>query len=109
VFNTVINNLKQDHCVHMEFLGVDNRKRLTGTHETSPFNELTYGIGDRSKSLRIATTLYRDNNTYTSKRKPAGYIEDRRPSANMDPYVVCSVIAQSAFAPALPHLTQDLK
>jgi glutamine synthetase len=77
----------------MKFLGIDNKKRLTGLHETSSFNELTYGIGDRTKSLRIATTNYTDKDTHTSKRKLAGYIEDRRPASNSDPYVVCSIIA----------------
>jgi len=52
--------------------GPDNHLRMTGQHETSRLNELTFGENDRSTSIRIPTSKT--------------YLEDRRPAANMDPY-----------------------
>ena len=37
-----------------------------------------------------------------------GYLEDRRPASNMDPYIVCALITQSIIAPALPQLVRLL-
>ena len=59
--------------------GKDNFKRLVGYHETSIYNKFTSGVGDRTVSIRIP------HETYKNKK---GYFEDRRPSANMNPYLV---------------------
>jgi glutamine synthetase len=77
---------------HVENYGHDIQSRLTGKHETAPWNKYTYGESDRGASVRIPMNVARDGK---------GYIEDRRPNANMDPYTVtrlitdtvCSVIA----------------
>lgn len=57
--------------------------RLTGKHETAPWNKFSYGVSDRGSSMRIPWQVEKDGK---------GYAEDRRPNANMDPYVVCGMI-----------------
>lgn len=62
-----------------KYYGEGNEQRLTGTHETSSVSEFKFGVGDRSASIRIPTE---------TARKGVGYLEDRRPAANADPYGV---------------------
>ena len=64
--------------------GVGNEKRLTGKHETSSIEDFSYGVSDRSASIRIPPV--------TVKNDGAGYLEDRRPAANMDPYLAYAAI-----------------
>ena len=67
----------------------DNSKRLTGEFETSNKDIFSWGVGDRSASCRIPT--------FTASNSGKGYIEDRRPASDIDPYVSCAVIADSAL------------
>ena len=60
--------------------------RLTGLHETAPWNEFSYGVSDRGASVRIPWQVEVDKK---------GYIEDRRPNANCDPYVVTQLIVDT--------------
>ncbi len=83
---TACEKLKTKHHAHMAVYGADNEKRLTGKHETCSINEFRYGISDRGASIRIPMA--------TADAK-SGYLEDRRPAANMDPYEVCSVIMRT--------------
>ena len=71
---------------HVENYGADIEHRLTGMHETAPWHEFSYGVSDRGASVRIPWQVEVD-------RK--GYIEDRRPNANMDPYVVTRLITDT--------------
>ena len=48
-------NFEKKHKVHMEVYGEDNKKRLTGIHETSSFSKFSYGTGNRAASFRIPT------------------------------------------------------
>lgn len=84
---SIIKKLGEKKDIHIELYG-DNEKRLTGAHETSVINNFTYGTGDRACSIRIPTTT-----AYEKK----GYIEDRRPASDMDPYLVTSIIADSTL------------
>jgi len=72
---------------HIELYG-DNSKRLTGHHEASIRDKFSYGIGDRSASVRIPTM---------TAQKKFGYIEDRRPASDMNPYLVCAMIVDSTL------------
>lgn len=63
--------------------GHDYESRLTGAHETCRYDEFKWGIGDRTASVRIPTAVAMDG---------YGYLEDRRPNANCDPYQVCNAI-----------------
>jgi len=72
--------LEINHKRSITLYGEDNRKRLTGKHETSSMEKFSYGIANRGSSIRIPRT---------SEIAGKGYYEDRRPAANIDPYVVC--------------------
>ena len=71
---------------HVENYGFGIEGRLTGMHETAPWNEFSYGVSDRGASVRIPWQVEVDGK---------GYIEDRRPNANMDPYVVTRLITDT--------------
>ena len=75
------------HKEHLAVYGDDNDQRLTGIHETSSMESFSYGVGNRAASFRIPTSTAHDNGK--------GYIEDRRPASNMDPYLVCAMIVDS--------------
>ena len=74
-----IEKLKEKHNEHIEIYGTGNDKRLTGKHETCPITEFRWGVSDRGASIRIPWQVNKDGK---------GYLEDRRPSANCDPYLV---------------------
>jgi len=71
---------------HVENYGYGIEGRLTGLHETAPWNEFSYGVSDRGASVRIPWQVEVDGK---------GYIEDRRPNANMDPYIVTRFITDT--------------
>lgn len=79
----IINNLEKNHCEDIKHFGVSNETRLSGRHETSSYDNFSWGIGNRGSSVRI------NSNTY---KTGYGYFEDRRPAANMDPYLVTGII-----------------
>lgn len=66
--------------------GQDNLRRLTGRHETSSVDRFSWGISNRSCSVRITQGVADEGK---------GYLEDRRPSSNCDPYTVTAAIARS--------------
>lgn len=68
---------------HIKAYGEGVERRLTGAHETAPWTEFSYGVSDRGASVRIPWQVEVDQK---------GYIEDRRPNSNMDPYVVTKMI-----------------
>ena len=78
-----ISKLSKNHQEHMKVYGSGNEERMTGKHETASYNVFTDGIANRGASVR------RGNETIKNKK---GYFEDRRPSANCDPYLVTSAI-----------------
>jgi len=71
---------------HIKCYGVGIEDRLTGEHETAPWSKFSYGVSDRGSSVRIPGGVARE------KR---GYLEDRRPNANMDPYLVAAIITET--------------
>ena len=60
--------------LHVKNYGHDIESRLTGQHETAPCNKFSYGVSDRGASIRIPWQVAKDGK---------GYVEDRRPNANM--------------------------
>ncbi|MGY6499846.1 MAG: glutamine synthetase GlnII [Acidimicrobiales bacterium] len=72
--------------LHIKNYGPGVEKRLTGLHETAPWTEFKYGVSDRGASVRIPWQVEVDKK---------GYIEDRRPNANCDPYVVTRLITDT--------------
>ena len=81
-----IHLLGEKHAEHMEVYGRFNELRLTGKHETAGYNVFSYGKADRGASIRIGNKTIFDG---------FGYFEDRRPSSNMDPYLVTAKIFQT--------------
>ena len=75
--------LKGNHEEHIANYGDRIERRLTGLHETASYKEFKYGVSDRGASVRIPWQVARDGK---------GYIEDRRPNANCDPYKVTELI-----------------
>ena len=71
---------------HIENYGDGIKDRLTGAHETAPWSKFSYGVSDRGSSVRIPGGVARE------KR---GYLEDRRPNANVDPYVVARLMVET--------------
>jgi glutamine synthetase len=71
---------------HVDNYGAEIEHRLTGMHETAPWNEFSYGVSDRGASVRIPWQVELDKK---------GYIEDRRPNANCDPYTVTRLIVDT--------------
>ena len=81
--------LKSKHSELIDAYGADNEQRLTGLHETCSIEEFRYGVSDRGASIRIP--MQTSNDGY-------GYLEDRRPSANMDPYRVCAALMETILS-----------
>lgn len=71
---------------HIRNYGAGVEDRLTGAHETAPWTHYSYGVSDRGASVRIPWQVEVDKQ---------GYIEDRRPNANVDPYVVTRLIVDT--------------
>ncbi len=78
--------LGKNHDKHIVLYGAHNEERLTGLHETCSIHEFRYGVSDRGASIRIPMATAKDGH---------GYLEDRRPSANMDPYQVCAALIET--------------
>jgi len=55
-------------------------------HESCSYKEIRYGVSDRGASIRIP---------YETVRIGMGYLEDRRPNANIDPYVVARLMLET--------------
>ena len=84
-----IYKLEAKHSMHMENYGKHNEMRMTGKHETASYDVFSYGVAHRGASVRIPRQTEKDG---------FGYFEDRRPSSNMDPYVVTSLILETSLA-----------
>ncbi|KAL6797998.1 glutamine synthetase [Trichoderma sp. SZMC 28012] len=76
------------HSQCIEEYGDDNDKRLTGRHETGHIDMFSWGVADRSRSIRIP----RETAT-----RGCGYFEDRRPASNADPYRVTKILITAAL------------
>ncbi|KAF2905464.1 hypothetical protein ILUMI_00720 [Ignelater luminosus] len=82
--------LEKRHKEHIKVYdpkgGKDNRRRLTGKHETSSVDKFTSAVASRGTSVRI--------NRLVAEAK-RGYLEDRRPAANCDPYAVMNALVRT--------------
>jgi len=83
LIETAIRQLGAKHAEHIAAYGEGNERRLTGKHETADMGKFLYGVANRGCSIRIPRSTEADG---------FGYLEDRRPASNMDPYVVCGMI-----------------
>lgn len=83
--------LGQEIEKHIKNYGEGIEDRLTGLHETCSYKEYKYGVSDRGASVRIPWHVAKNGK---------GYIEDRRPNASCDPYVVARVIVETVCSRA---------
>ena len=59
-----------------------------GSTKRNDYDQFSYGVSDRGASVRIPWQVARDGK---------GYLEDRRPNANADPYVVATLITNTCL------------
>ncbi|MEZ4287281.1 MAG: glutamine synthetase GlnII [Polyangiales bacterium] len=71
---------------HLAAYGDGLADRLTGKHETMSYKQFGWGVSDRGASIRIPMQTAKDNK---------GYLEDRRPCANIDPYTVARLLIET--------------
>jgi len=90
--NSAVEKLSKRHNYHIKAYdpagGKDNMRRLTGLHETSNIFDFSSGVANRQASIRIPR--------HVGEQK-CGYLEDRRPSSNCDPYTVTEAIARTTI------------
>ena len=86
VIEAAMPKLEAKAMLHIENYGAGVENRLTGLHETCSYKEFKYGVSDRGASIRIPWMVERDQK---------GYLEDRRPNANCDPYLVTRLILET--------------
>jgi len=90
VIQSAIDKLAGQHMRHIKAYdpkeGKDNERRLTGHHETSSIHDFSAGIANRGCSIRIPRQVSTDGK---------GYLEDRRPSSNCDPYSVTEALVRT--------------
>ena len=72
---------------HINVYGAYNDQRLTGLHETASIDDFSYGVSDRGASIRIPII--------TVENGWKGWLEDRRPASNGDPYKIAGRIIET--------------
>lgn len=84
--------LSKRHEAHLKrydpYGGEQNKLRLTGQEGNSAVDKFTCGVGDKDLSVRV---------TKDTAMKKKGYMEDRRPSSNCDPYAACDMIIRTCL------------
>ena len=83
----LMSRFEANHEKHIGGYGEDNHRRLTGQHETQNIDTFSWGVGDRGASIRVPNAM--------AKNDWVGYIEDRRPASNCDPYRVANLIVST--------------
>jgi len=86
LFTAICESFRPLHDEHIAVYGSDNEKRLTGLHETQSIDTFSYGVSDRGASIRIPVS---------TAQNWKGYLEDRRPASNADPYLVAGRIVKT--------------
>lgn len=86
-FEKLMDRFKENMEEHIAVYGPDNHMRLTGLHETQAIDTFSYGIADRGASIRVPHSFV--NADYK------GYLEDRRPNSQGDPYAIAGRILKT--------------
>jgi hypothetical protein len=81
VILAAVERLSRRHKEHIGVYGVGNEERLTGTDDAPGIETFTFGVATRAEV----------------ERNKRGYLEDRRPAANMDPYQVMGRIVKTTI------------
>ena len=86
-FEKLMTAFESEKLEHIAVYGPDNHLRLTGKHETQAIDKFSYGLADRGASIRIPHSFVENNYM--------GYLEDRRPNSQGDPYQIASRILKT--------------
>jgi len=95
-FESLMVAFENNITAHINVYGPDNHLRLTGMHETQAIDKFSYGLSDRGASIRMPVNFIR--NGYR------GYLEDRRPNSEADPYQIVARIAKTVSAAEMREL-----
>ena len=87
LFIDICEAMSKKHLDHIAIYGSNNHERLTGLHETQAIDKFSYGVSDRGSSIRIPIA--------TAENQWKGYLEDRRPASNADPYQIVDMIMKT--------------
>ena len=87
VYEAICEAFRPVTAEHIAVYGAFNDQRLTGLHETASIHDFSYGVSDRGASIRIPI------GTVESGWK--GWLEDRRPASNGDPYKIAGRIVKT--------------
>ena len=85
-FMSLFNAFESRHHQHIKSYGSNNNLRLTGEYETQSIDKFSWGVSDRGASIRVPKE---------TAEEWKGYLEDRRPGSNADPYKIISEIVKS--------------
>jgi len=94
VYDTICQAFEPVIHEHIEVYGADNDQRLTGAHETQSIDKFSYGVSDRGASIRIPIA--------TVENGWKGWLEDRRPASNGDPYKIAARIVKTVKEASVP-------
>ena len=86
LFNSIFDMLQKYHDLSIANYGSGNDMRLTGKHETQSINRFSWGVADRGASIRIPLS--------TKENEYRGYLEDRRPASNANPYLIVGTLTR---------------
>jgi glutamine synthetase len=89
-FETLMKEFEKNINEHIAVYGPDNHMRLTGLHETQSIDKFSYGLADRGASIRMPHSFVK--NDYK------GYLEDRRPNSQGDPYAIAGRVLKTIAA-----------
>lgn len=86
----ICERIGENHREHIASYGAGNEQRLVGkSGGISDYNKFTWGHGDRTASICVPTVPVNGEPT------EFGFLEDRRPGANMDPYTGVLALSRS--------------
>ena len=85
-FKSLFASFNARHAEHIKHYGSHNELRLTGNFETQSIDKFSWGVSDRGASIRVPQQTAKDWK---------GYVEDRRPGSNADPYKIIYQIVKS--------------
>lgn len=86
-FESMMEKFEQNMNEHIAVYGPDNHMRLTGLHETQSIDQFSWGVADRGASIRVPHSFVNDGYK--------GYLEDRRPNSQGDPYAIAARILKT--------------
>ena len=88
-FLSIFNSFGSRHQEHIKAYGSNNHLRLTGDFETQSIDTFSWGVSDRGASIRVPQD---------TAKEWKGYVEDRRPGSNANPYKIIKEIVTSLNA-----------